>query len=197
MRIFLPFNSKYFLARYLDRGLTKKLEVEVIPDIIQRHGSSEHVKNIDIFSNINYSEMELSSTKVRYIKNNSYFGENFVELVDSYISVSSRNDEVLVYYNPLFPFVSLEKLMNAYDFVKENNDCILNAKVGVFSGDIKSQFVDLGAVSVFTYKTLKKHGTRNSPCERDIELTALEMLCLRTSGDLELYDLIINSGLRI
>jgi hypothetical protein len=197
MRIFLPFNSEYFLGRYFDRELVNKIETEVIPYIIQRHSSSEYVKNIDIFSNSNYSEMELFSTKVRYINNNSYFGENFVELVDNYIKVTSGNDEVLAYHNPLFPFVSLEKMIDAYEFVKKNNDCIINSKVGVFSKGVENLSVDLGAVSVFTHATLKKNGTRNSLCEEDIELTALEMLCLRTSGDLELFNLIVNSGFRI
>lgn len=197
MRIFLPFNSKYFLSHYSDQKLVNKIEFEVIPDLIQRHSQNEYVKNIDIFSDIDFSEMESLSNKVRYIHNESYVGENFVDLVESYVNSSLNDDEVLVYHNPLFPFISLNKVFTAFEFVKKNTNCILNAELGIFSDSVGHHNIDLGAVSVFNFSTLKKLGFRHTNCNEGIALTALEMLCLRYSDDLDHYNLIINSGFKV
>lgn len=197
MRIFLPFNSKYFMGHYSNQGLVDKIESEVIPDIIERHSLNENVKNIDIYSNLDFSEMEFLSNKVCFIQNESYEGENFVDLVQGYINKSSENEEVLVYHNPLFPFISLKKAFAAFEFVKSNPNCILNAELGILSDSSTHHNIDLGAVSVFNFRTLKRLGNRNSGCSERIELTALEMLCLRYSDDLEHYNLIINSGFKV
>ena len=197
MRIFLPFNSKYFFNQYLDQNLLNKIQYEVIPDIIERHSQNEYVKNIDVFSDVDFSEMESFSNKVRYIQNNSYIDGNFIDLVESYVGLTPNKDEVFVYHNPLFPFISLEKVFAAFEFVKKNTNCILNAEFGTVSYSIGRQNVDVGAVSVFNFNTLKKLGSRSSKCNEFISMTALEMLCLRYSDDLEHYDLIINSGYKL
>lgn len=197
MRIFLPFNSKYFLSHYPDQKLVNKIEFEVIPDLIQRHSQNEYVKNIDIFSNNDFSELSSLSNKVRYVHNESYVGENFVDLVESYVNSSLNHDEVFVYHNPLFPFVSLKKVFTAFEFVKENTNCILNGEFGIFLDLVGYRNIDIGAVSVFNFHTLKTLGSRDSNCNERIALTALEMLCLRCSDDLDHYNLIINSGFEV
>lgn len=197
MRIFLPFNSKYFLSHYSDQNLVNKIEFEVIPDLIQRHSQHEYVKNIDIFSDNDFSGMESFSNKVRYVHNESYVGENFVDLVESYVNSSLNNDEVFAYHNPLFPFISLGKVLTAFEFVKKNNNCILNGEVGIFPDLVGHRNIDIGAISVFNFHTLKKLGSRDANCNERITLTALEMLCLRYPDDLEHYNLIINSGFKV
>lgn len=185
------------MLHYSNKNLADKIKCEVIPDIIRRHSLNENVKNIDIFSNHDFSEMEILSNKVRFVCNEFYAGANFVDLVKSYIGSFSIDEEVIVYHNPLFPFVSLKKTFSAYEFVKKNPNCIINAELGIISDSAIHQNIDLGAVSVFNFNTLQRLGTRNTSCKERIELTTLEMLCLRYLDDLEHYNLIINSGFKV
>lgn len=197
MKVFLPFNSKYFLNNYFDASLTSKIKKDVIPDIVERHSMSEYVEHIDIFSNDDFSELQSFSNKIRYIYNESYDGKSFVDLVDAYVKLSTNKDEPIVYHNPLFPFISMEKAFNAFKFVKANPNCIVNGKFVVPAEENRKLYVDLGALSVFTSKTLAEVQGRNTSCKEIIQLSTLEIMCLRTSDDWAHYTLIVNSGFKL
>ena len=90
----------------------------------------------------------------------------------------------------------MDKASSAFAFVKSNPNCILNAEFGITSDPATHRHIDIGALSVFNFHTLKRLGARTTNCNERIELSALEMLCLRHLDDLEHYNLIINSGFK-
>ena len=93
---------------------------------------NNNIINIDIYSDKIFLDWNHSVTKsTTYVTNLCW--KIFVDLVESYTKSLSLDQEVIVYHNPLFPFVSMDKASSAFAFVKSNPNCILNAEFGITS----------------------------------------------------------------
>ena len=200
MRLLIPFNSDYLRKRYhLSLNKIDMLISSVMPDLTERLAMDRRIISIDVFSNVDLTQNLCLSTKITQIQSDT---DNLItgeEVILRYFELSEpRDDDVCVLYNPMFPFISISKLENAYLSVKENS---VSSAAGSFSTSLRSsdesliRHSDHGIFSVFRESTFKKYNKRLVQPVDLHGLSAIESICLRTQDDYELFGLIKNSGL--
>lgn len=195
----MPFNSKFLKQKYKKHDLDiKKLVVEVLPGLVERLSMDSRVDRIDIFSDLSFSQILGLSSKIRIIRSNTEQITVAERVIFSYIEATKCEEKTLVIYNPLFPFVSNEKIDFLYKRVRGGE---VNSAIGSYSSEKALQKQELhavndpGIISVIDVKEFVKTGVRLVAPADTLSLSALELVSLRSEEDYELYDLIVNSGL--
>ena len=199
MILTLPYNIRYLKNRYqlLDDDV-ERLTKKALPELIKRLSLESLVDQLDIFTDVEFNlELGLSS-KINIIKSETDKLVRAEDVIESYINISNNEQEILVIYNPLFPFLSIRKIKFIYDRVKEGH---ANSGLGSYYDSIgltdlnNVKNIDRGIFSVIKKSEfILKKNRLISPVDA-IGLSALELVSLRVKDDYELYGLIVNSGL--
>lgn len=201
MNIIIPINSKYLVQRYhMKDSLLNELRTHVVPAILTRLSFDHRVTTVEVISNINFAEDVVLSNKVRFNKFDVGPTDDQYEVIAHLLEQRSVSSDLVVQLNPLFPFVSVSSLFRAYKSVEDN--CVNSAigsfvnKVAVHSPEIGSEY-DMGVFSVYRESIFAKNKRRLSFPLDVIGLKAAELICLRNTKDLELYELLLNAGFEI
>jgi hypothetical protein len=199
MILTLPYNIKYLKNRYqLIDDDVERLTKKALPELIKRLSLESLVDQLDIFTDIEFNlELGLSS-KINIIKSETEKLVRAEDVIESYINISNNQQEVLVIYNPLFPFLSIKKIKFIYDRVKDGHS---NSGLGSYYDSMgltdlnNVKNIDRGIFSVINKSEfILKKNRLISPVDT-VGLSALELVSLRVKDDYELYGLIVNSGL--
>jgi hypothetical protein len=199
MIITIPFNSIYLKNKYkMDAKDIKRLTKEALPMLVERLSMDRRVEGIEVFSNIDLS-LELGfSSKLKIIKSNTEKMNKPEDVILNYISKSQCKKEIIVIYNPLFPFISIKKIEILYQRVKNG---FANSGVGSYfdaQGLCDENMVkisDRGIFAVINKMKFLQEGSRLISPLDTVGLSALELVSLRSEEDYELYGLIVNSGI--
>lgn len=199
MNILIPYNTHYLRAQYnLDGAILNQLNTDVIPSLVNRLCVDERIVKLDVMTNIDISGKLSPSSKVEILDLDTAKLETRVQVIDSYLQNTKLGDEeFLIVYNPLFPFISISKLQGAHQAVV--NGASQTAVGSFINGSFETrsaaeQYLDIGAFSVHKISTVKSVGHHLSYPLDIFRLSASESVCLRDAQDLELYGLIKNSG---
>ena len=175
-----------------------KLSYEVLPRLVQRLSMDSRVEGIEIFSDIDFSLTLGLSSKIKIIKSNTEKMTEAEDVILSYIAATNCEQQTLVVYNPLFPFVSIKKMDSLYKRVSTG---AANCGIGSYFDDqglneknIAERF-DPGIISVINKSKFIQKKTRLIEPADTVSLSALELISLRSKQDYELYGLIVNAGL--
>ena len=197
--VVVPFNSKFLKQKYKKQDSDiKKLVTEVLPGLVERLSMDSRVQRIDIFSDLSFDQILGLSSKIRTIFSTTEQITVAEGVIFSYIEATRCQEETLVIYNPLFPFVSNEKINFLYHRVRAGE---ANSAIGSYFSEQALQKKDLdavndpGIISVIDVKEFVSNGVRLVAPVDTISLSALELVSLRSDEDYDLYDLIVNSGL--
>ena len=166
--------------------------------LVERLSMDSRVDSIEVFSDMNFSLERGLSSKFTIIESNTEEMTKAEDVILNYISKTQSNQDVIVIYNPLFPFISIKKIEFLFQRVKNG---YANSGVGSYF-DAKGLYEedtdknnDRGIFSVINKaEFLRKHSRLISPIDT-ISLSALELVSLRCKEDYELYGLIVNAGL--
>ena len=199
MIVVVPFNSKFLKKKYKKQDSDiKKLIGEVLPRLVERLSRDSRIDGIEIFSDINFDTVLGLSSKIKITKSNTEEMMVAEEVIVSYIMSTQCKQETLVIYNPLFPFVSIEKMDILFQRV---NNGLANSGIGSYFDDqglsdenIATRY-DPGIISVVNKTEFVRQGIRLVAPADTISLSALELVSLRSEEDYELYGLIVNAGL--
>jgi hypothetical protein len=198
MKITIFLNKKYLTSTYLiSDELLDRFTTEVLPKLLNRLSMDSRVISIDIFTNDSLEKNLGFSSKVHLNSFDSSGISTYGELISVCIG-NKKEEDIMIVINPMFPFLSLEKINLAYQKVL-NNQC--NSAIGIdkyYATKINSQNIeafDAGIFSIFKISDFKKSNHRLHPPVFGIELSALELISLRGKEDYELYGLVVNSGL--
>jgi hypothetical protein len=199
MIITIPFNSIYLKKKYKmkDKDI-KRLTKEALPKLVERLSMDSRIEGIEIFSNMDLSlELGLSS-KLKIIKSNTENLNKAEDVILNYISKSQSNHEIIVIYNPLFPFISIRKIEILFQRVGNG---FANSGIGSYfdaQGLNDQNLTKIGDRGIFAVinkaKFLRERLRLISPLDA-VSLSALELVSLRSEEDYELYGLIVNAGL--
>ena len=199
MIVVVPFNSKFLKKKYKKQDSDiKKLIGEVLPRLVERLSRDSRIDGIEIFSDINFDTVLGLSSKIKITKSNTEEMMVAEEVIASYIMSTQCKQKTLVIYNPLFPFVSIEKMDILFQRV---NNGLANSGIGSYFDDqglsdenIATRY-DPGIISVVNKTEFVRQGIRLVAPADTISLSALELVSLRSEEDYELYGLIVNAGL--
>lgn len=176
----------------------ERLTKKVIPLTVERLSMDDRVQNIEIFSDIDFTFNLGLSSKVNIIKSNTDVIHNAPDVIKSYIELTKHNQNILVIYNPLFPFVSIKKIHYLFDRVKKGE---ANSGIGSYfdaqsiNSDAISIVSDRGIFSIVSKEKFLERGIRLIEPIDTVSLSALELVSMRSREDYELYSLIVNAGL--
>lgn len=198
MHLLIPFNLSYVSNRYQfsDFYITFLLDY-VLPEMVGRYCLDSRVETVEIISDISLEKLESLSDKITAT---TYSIPNDLDtngVVSHIIEARKTKSEIIVQCNPLFPFVSINSLHRAYISVSTGE--VVSAvgamveKPSVSDGALAVEH-DLGIFSVYKADTFQSTARRVSPPFTEIGLQAVELIGLRNSNDIELFDLIVNSG---
>ena len=201
MNIVIPINSHYLKHRYqVDHNFLVLLENEVIPALVDRLSSDDRIFAIEIISDINFHE--LSESYCKLVANRADLSGHFEasEVARRIFEVRFSNDDILILLNPLYPFVKVDSINEAYVGVLHGK---ANSAIGALTsreavGVSKTAPIeDIGIFTVFRKTFFETFGERVVPPVEMIGLNALELVSFRSKKDIELYELIVNSGFEI
>jgi hypothetical protein len=199
MNILIPLNSEYLINRYsISNDLLFQIKINVLPSLINRLSSDARIKKINIMSDLDFLKLGSHSSKVRFFKHNTGISAEFYKVVSDYIRISEYSEEILIIYNPLFPFISVDKLYSGYESLK-NKSC--NSSIGAYSNDEKLDDIylaskyDHGIFSIIRPSDFLKAGSRLLGPINVVNLNAINLVSLRSSNDYDLFELIVNSGI--
>ena len=198
MDINLFFNLNYIKKKYknTDKNIEKYLS-DVLPSIVNRISSDSRVNTIRILTQDLNEENIGYGSKVKIIKFDSNNIENYNDLIKKFTNEIEIIDEVVVIYNPLFPFININKIYQAYQNIKNLE---FDSSMGIDhfysdSFDEKSlRKFDKGIFNIFNKNDFKASNERLNGRVFSVNLSALELVSLRETEDYELFSLIINSG---
>ena len=199
MIVVVPFNSKFLKKKYKKQDLDiKKLIGEVLPRLIERLSMDSRIEWIEIFSDVNFDTVLGLSSKIKIIKSNTDEMMVAEDVIVSYIMSTRCKQETLVIYNPLFPFVSIEKMDILFQRVSNGlANCGIGSyfdEQGLSDKNIAIRY-DPGIISVINKAEFVRQGIRLVAPADTVSLSALELVSLRSEEDYELYGLIVNAGL--
>jgi hypothetical protein len=198
MKIILLYNSAYISYRYnFDLKFLSKFEVKIFPNLVKRLSLESLVESIDIFSDIDFNNQNFSSSKINFYKSNTELNDNISIIFSKFFSIYEGHESTVVFLNPLFPFVSIEHLYEGYQNVKSGN---YRSAIGYVSLDYdnlydKDNVVDWGIFNVVNKDAFLQSNSRLIYPTHLVKLSAVELISLRGDDDIDLYDLIVNSGM--
>ena len=199
MNILVPINSKYLVERYnMSDSLISRIENEVVSNTVNRLAADSRVANIRIMTDLEFRNFEAHGEKVRFIKYDTGLTHDFVKIISGFMSLEGDMSDILVVYNPLFPFVSVDKISTGYRSMKEG---LCGSAIGSYfnvmglNDRTQASHYDNGIFSVISCSKTLDSGTRlNTPVDV-IGLNAIDLVSLRSQDDADLFDLISNSGM--
>ena len=198
MDLLIPFNTKYLQERYLmSDAFLEKVREEVMPDFLARLSADSRVSSIEVMTNRGPSSEKISSDKIIINQHDIGPHSDLPTVIRALLKHRFSENDVIVSVNPLFPLVGISSLQRAYQAVNAGHassafGSILD-RVGVTDPDSVKE-LDQGVFAIFRETDFTTTKSRINPEVDVIALSALELVCLRTAKDLELYDLIVNSG---
>lgn len=197
MKIKIFTNENYLTSRYeMSDETIRRFNSEVLPNLLNRLAMDSRVDLIEIFTNES-SEINVGfSSKLRRNIVNTENLKTYAELID--LCASSGSEELMIVYNPLFPFLSLDKIYLAYQKVMSGEfESAFGADTyytGVIN-DRNAELMDVGIFSIFKMKNFQNTRRRIQLPALPVKLSAVELISLREKDDYELYGLVVNSGL--
>jgi len=199
MNITIFINKKYIENTYgMNDDLLNRFTVEVFPNLLNRLSMDLRVKSIHIFtSDLKKSDLGFGS-KINLHQVDSTGIDKYSELIELSLNKSDYQDEYMVIYNPMFPFISINKIHDAYQQVRSGK---YTSAIGVdknYSTKINMsniEFFDAGIFSIFGVRNFKANKKRLISPVYLTQLNALELITLRETDDYELYGLVVNAGL--
>ena len=170
----------------------------VMPNLVDRLSSDGRVAKIDIMSNLELEWLRSSSSKISVYKHDTGLSNQFYKIVSEYIHISNYDKEILVIYNPLFPFISVDKLFFGYSSIADNS---CNSAIGTYSNydkledaNLASKY-DYGILSIIRLRDFFESKSRLCEPINFVNLEAINLVSLRNSSDHDLFELIVNSGI--
>lgn len=169
----------------------------VIPDLVGRISRDNRVTSVELVSDFGFSSEAFGSNKVvavRHVINTSLDANS---VVSELIRIRKATSDVVLQYNPLFPFVSVDSMWKAYFAVQQGTAV---SATGSFvdrasGGDVVAvKEHDLGIVNAYSVDNFRENGERITLPTRVIGLNALELIGLRNPKDLGIFELVRNSG---
>jgi len=197
MRIKIFANKNYLTSQYeMSEEMICRFNMEVLPNLMNRLAMDSRVELVEIYTNEpENTNIGFSSKLKRHIVGTDNI-KSFTELID--LCEVAEENQIMVVYNPLFPFVSLDKIYAAYCHVLDGR---YESAFGVYNyyaeiiNDNNFESIDVGIFSIFKTDTFKKKRRRILQPAKPIKLSAIELISLRQKDDYELYGLVVNSGL--
>jgi len=175
-----------------------RLTRDVFPMLLERLSMDWRVDGIEIFSDIDFSSEIGLSSKIIIIKSDTGKMTRAEDVILNYITETQCKQETIVIYNPLFPFISIDKIDLLFQRVGNG---FANSGIGSYFDaqgvlDVNmAKYSDRGIFAVINKaEFLRKNARLIAPADI-ISLSALELVSLRHEQDYELYGLIVNSGL--
>ncbi|NVK02949.1 MAG: hypothetical protein HWE12_15515 [Oceanospirillaceae bacterium] len=200
MNLIIPFGRRYLRQRYsMDDSTIEMLENQVLPSLCNRVSMDNRVASVEIIGEIDNQNLENISSKISLIHSNTEHLKSAEEVISNYYSCTKNKSNLSVFQNPLFPFVNIDKISFAHSLVL--NESVVNV-IGGFSSrlgitdDNVIKYSDHGIFTVLRRDVFLNSKQKLVPPLDVIGLSALEVINLRSKEDLELYNLIVNSGLR-
>ena len=176
----------------------KRLTMDVLPMLIERLSMDSRIDKIEIFSDSDFRLNLGLSSKVKFMRSNTEKIVRAEDVILNYIEMTECTQETIVFYNPLFPFVSIEKIDFLFQRVMNGH---ANSGIGSYSdsqglcdGSI-AKIRDPGIFTVINKTEFLRQGSRLILPADTVSLSALELVSLRFVEDYELYGLIVNAGL--
>lgn len=201
MDIVIPINYGYIKDRYQTTDdLLNFMQRFVVPELVGRLSRDKRVQSIDLISDIDLKGQAFGSEKVSSIFHVIDKSLNSDEVSAEILRVKHSKSQITVQYNPLFPFVSLESLWDAYSSVNAGS---VRSAVGSYLDRDKVEDLpaarehDLGVFSVYSKQSFNKESIRQALPTRVVGLKAVELIGLRNPDDYELFDLVVNSGFEL
>lgn len=198
MQILIPLNKSYLIDKYkVGPNLIREVENSVVPNLLERLTSDGRVEKVHLLSNLSLGHL-CTGSRTNFISHDSGLNTSFCALVEQFIKLSSCSTNILTVCNPLFPFVSIDKIHGAYTKVKNG---LCNSAIGTFSSfelttDVENaKPFDNGIFSVFKISDLLSSYERLIPPVSIVPLDAINLVSLRNANDFDLFELIINSGI--
>lgn len=197
MKIKIFTNKNYLASRYeMSEEEIIRFNYEVLPNLMNRLAMDSRVELVEIYTNeLEGTNIGFSSKINRYIVGTDNI-KSYAELID--LSAAAKKNEIVVVYNPLFPFLSLDKIYAAY---KQVVDGKFESAFGVDNyyteaiNDQNVELMDVGIFSIFKIDNFKNTRRRVQQPAKPVKLSAIELISLRQKDDYELYGLVVNSGL--
>jgi len=199
MNILIPLNSKYLINRYsMGVNVVNQIINIVLPNLINRLSSDSRVHEIHIMSDLDFYKTSSPGSKIKYLKHDTGLSTESSKIISEFIKISNYSKEILIIYNPLFPFISVDKLYFGYESVK-NKSC--KSSIGAYSNEemledlyLASKY-DHGIFSIIRPSDFLKAGSRLLQPINVVNLDAINLVSLRSSNDYDLFELIVNSGM--
>lgn len=197
MKIKIFANKNYLTTQYeMSEETICRFNLEVLPNLMNRLAMDSRVELVEIYTNEPEStNIGFSSKLKRHIVGTDNI-KSFAELID--LCKVAEENQIIVVYNPLFPFISLDKIYGAYRQVVDGR---YESAFGVYDyyaeeiSDSNLESMDLGIFSIFKADNFLKKKRRVLQPTKPIKLSAIELISLRQKDDYELYGLVVNSGL--
>lgn len=197
MKIKIFSNKNYLASRYeMSEDVINRFNSDVLPNLMNRLSMDSRVELIEIYTNELESENIGFSSKINQYKVGTDNIKSYSELIDLF--AGSEENEIVVVYNPLFPFLSLDKIYAAY---KQVADGRFESAFGVDNyyidliNEKNVESMDVGIFSIFKIDNFKNTRRRLQQPAKPVKLSAIELISLRQKDDYELYGLVVNSGL--
>lgn len=175
-----------------------RLTMDVLPLLIDRLSMDSRIDGIDILSDSDFGLDLALSSKINIIHSNTETMTKAEDVILSYIQATQCAHDVIVIYNPLFPFISIEKIDYLFQRVSSGH---ANSGIGSYFDAVGLSDLnvlgsnDPGIFSVINKAEFLRQGLRLIPPADTLSLSALELVSLRLKEDYELYGLIVNAGL--
>jgi len=198
MKIVLLYNSAYLSYRYnFDLKLLRKFEVTIFPNLVRRLSLESLVESIDICSDIDFNNQNFSSSKINLYKSNTEIEDNVSIVFSKFFSIYEGHESTFVFLNPLFPFVSIEHLFEGYQNVNSGKYSSASGGVSLGYDNLydKDNIIDWGIFNVVKKDAFLESNSRLIDPTHVVKLSAVELISLRGYDDIDLYDLIVNSGM--
>ena len=198
MHILIPFNKNYLRKRYgMSTTFINKLGSVVMPNLLNRLSMDHRTKSIELFSDLEGGLLSGISRKISLYPSDTSKQTTAEKVIEFCFKNSKTESEISIFYNPLFPFVSIDKIEFGYNFLQNGSS---SSAIGAFNTMLacnKPSIVKYTNQGIF--RILKKKeflaNKKNLSIPVDIiGLSAVELISLRSGNDLDLFELIINSG---
>lgn len=201
MHVTVPLNFGYIKHKYqMTDHFTSFIENYVVPELIGRLSRDYRVQSIEIISDLEFKPETFGSEKVTLTFHSIDKDFSANEVAAEILRVRQNQSRTIVQYNPLFPFVSVQSLWDAFSSVEENN--VLSAVGSFIQKDQLHDLPtakehDLGVFNVYSKESFEEGLSRQVLPTKVIGLRAVELIGLRTSQDHALFDLVVNSGFEV
>ena len=178
-------------------SLISSLMDYVLPMTVQRYCLDSRVDRVEVITNAPRMRLNISSPKIIITSSEIAISLDTNEVVGRVVESRQTKSKVIVQGNPLFPFVSIDSLERGYLSVSAGQ--AVSAVGSIVDREPSTDTFlasdrDLGIFSIYDVDVYRVTHQRVSPPFVEIGLPAIELIGLRNPKDLDLFELIVNSG---